>query len=182
VRIDVSEIGPESEEMRVDLAPEELAPLVQRPEGVQATVIAPVRGSLTFRREGSWLKVRGDLSTRVKAICDRCLEEIEEPVNLEIEMTLVQDYEVARTDYELAAEELDQVKIDGDELDLAVLVAEQIELSRPLVNLCRPDCRGLCPRCGRNLNSGPCDCCADDIDPRLAALKGWAEGVYEKEK
>jgi uncharacterized protein len=47
---------------------------------------------------------------------------------------------------------------------------EDFLLSIPISAVCRPDCRGLCPKCGKNWNEGPCDCEDDEIDPRWAGL------------
>ena len=55
-------------------------------------------------------------------------------------------------------------------LDLTPLVREEIIVSTPIAPLCKPDCAGLCPQCGQNLNLGTCNCELDDIDPRFAAL------------
>ena len=56
-------------------------------------------------------------------------------------------------------------------LDLRQPLREQIMLAMPIHLLCRPDCKGLCTNCGQNWNEGPCNCSAEDLDPRLAALK-----------
>ena len=56
-------------------------------------------------------------------------------------------------------------------LDLAPLLREEAILAIPMDALCRPDCAGLCPECGKNLNEGPCDCQPEEIDPRLEALR-----------
>jgi len=50
------------------------------------------------------------------------------------------------------------------------LVREDMLLSIPIQALCRPGCKGLCPRCGRNWNDGPCDCRDEAVDPRLTVL------------
>jgi len=56
-------------------------------------------------------------------------------------------------------------------LDLASLLWEEFSLALPVKPLCKPDCRGLCPVCGKNLNEGACGCSPDVGDPRLAALR-----------
>jgi uncharacterized protein len=61
--------------------------------------------------------------------------------------------------------------IDEGWLDLRKPLREQILLAMPMHLLCRPDCKGLCPNCGQNLNEGPCQCSTENIDPRLAVLK-----------
>lgn len=78
---------------------------------------------------------------------------------------------------ELAEEEDDgdYVVTEDDRLDLSELVREDVLLDLPTKYLCREDCRGLCPKCGRNLNEGDCGCDRREIDPRLAALAGLLE-------
>ena len=61
---------------------------------------------------------------------------------------------------------------NGELLATEPLVAEQVQLNLPTHPLCREDCRGLCPRCGANLNDGPCGCAEPPGDPRWAALAG----------
>ena len=61
--------------------------------------------------------------------------------------------------------------LDNYQLPLDELVEEELILNLPSKNLCRKDCRGLCPKCGRNLNEGLCGCRSDTIDPRLEVLK-----------
>jgi uncharacterized protein len=71
--------------------------------------------------------------------------------------------------------------IDADRhIDLGPVVWELVVVSTPMHALCRPDCLGLCPECGKNLNRGLCDCQPDDVDPRLAVLKALlSDGVEE---
>ena len=59
----------------------------------------------------------------------------------------------------------------GDMIDIAALIRDTILTAQPLQNLCRTDCRGLCSRCGANLNDGDCGCDRRSVDPRLAALQ-----------
>ena len=61
--------------------------------------------------------------------------------------------------------------LDNDQLPLDELAEEELVLNLPSKNLCRKDCRGLCPKCGRNLNEGLCGCRSDTVDPRLEALR-----------
>jgi uncharacterized protein len=69
-------------------------------------------------------------------------------------------------------EEPEQDTYHGHELDLTPAVREQILLSLPSAPLCDEECKGLCPRCGKDLNDGECGCDRTVMDPRWAALKG----------
>ena len=67
---------------------------------------------------------------------------------------------------------VDEESYQGKEIDLSPAVREQILLSVPAAPLCGEDCKGLCPKCGKDLNEGDCGCDRSVIDPRWAALKG----------
>lgn len=67
-------------------------------------------------------------------------------------------------------EDLDASPVVDGCVDLGPMLAEVLDLALPMKPLCRQDCLGLCPACGRPLDSGDCDCKTEDIDPRLAGL------------
>jgi uncharacterized protein len=67
--------------------------------------------------------------------------------------------------------EPDTSRVTDGRIDVAPLVAEALALGLPMKPLCGPDCRGLCPTCGKNLNEGPCACREEAPDPRLAGLR-----------
>jgi uncharacterized protein len=91
--------------------------------------------------------------------CRRCLGPVAGEVESRVEELYVREPEEGET-----------YPIDGDHIDLEPLAREAIVLALPLAPLCRPDCQGLCPTCGADLNAGPCGCPVADIDPRWAAL------------
>jgi len=72
---------------------------------------------------------------------------------------------------EVRSEDLDVFPYDGEKIDLEPLLREQFVLAIPFAPLCSEECKGLCPQCGIDRNSGTCNC-EKPIDPRLAALKG----------
>ena len=94
--------------------------------------------------------------------CDRCLKECQEEQNLSFE-----------EDFHKAGEADDQetLVVDGDAIEITDLVRDTILAAQSLSNLCRPDCKGLCPVCGADLNEGDCGCDRFVPDPRLAALQ-----------
>ena len=101
--------------------------------------------------------------------CSRCLS----PVSVDRNETLS---EVYGTEAELPE---DVLPYNGEYIDLTETIRETLILSEPMRVLCRPDCKGLCPQCGANLNDGPCSCPTDKIDPRLEVL---AQLLQSKEK
>lgn len=95
--------------------------------------------------------------------CDRCAEPYLREGRLSVEHILVAALDDEEND--------DYVLLDNFRLLLDELVTADLILGLPSKNLCRTDCRGLCPRCGKNLNEGLCGCRSDTVDPRLEALR-----------
>lgn len=162
IRLDSARAEPFRWQESIDLPRAELG------EEVEVSPVE-VRGTLTWAAPNFLLQAR--LAYRQTVPCDRCLAPVVSEVELPVEL-LVERKRSAPGDSEreLAAEELDAVEVAGDELDSAPLVAEQVQLNLPTHPLCREDCAGLCPTCGRDRNRGRCDCPGSEADPRWAAL------------
>ena len=97
--------------------------------------------------------VRGRIECKKKFICDRCLAEATE--------NQVHEFE----------EEFDKSEAVEDLIDVTELLRDELLAGQPMKNLCKADCKGLCPKCGANLNEGECGCDKFIVDPRLAALQ-----------
>lgn len=147
--------------------PEELNPVDER---VNLSQAAEVRGNV--RRSGGEVFVGGHVETRVQLECDRCLKPVELPVSADFALDYITgaDYESSST-AALSEEELSVSVFDGESIDVDEIVKEQILLAVPARTLCREDCKGMCPECGVDLNTGQCNCAVDEVDPRWAALK-----------
>jgi uncharacterized protein len=124
---------------------------------------------------GQRVEVRGSLRTGLRLTCDRCLNDYDFPVRTDFCLVLdaeeEEDWSVKELDN---AAELDVVQVDEPAADLEDILRQQALLSLPVKQLCSPDCRGLCPGCGADLNSGGCACAsAAEQSPFavLAALK-----------
>jgi uncharacterized protein len=82
--------------------------------------------------------------------------------------------------YQLVVTDTDAFEIVGDQIDLARMIRENVLLDAPIAPLCRPDCAGLCPTCGIDLNLGTCDCVSTAIDPRWEALSQLKANLPEQ--
>ena len=122
-----------------------------------------LRGSVQAIRVQSGLLIQGAVASQLRLECVRCLEPFDFPVVLELE-------EIFRLAPAKAHPSSYLVGEDGW-IDLAPLLREQAWVDIPMKPLCRPDCKGLCPHCGANLNIEPCTCEQIRIDPRLAPLQ-----------
>ena len=124
----------------------------------EAVWLGPVVGALDVERSGDRISVRGMLGAAATVECVRCLRRYEMPLEAPIEVFA----ERAGTGFRLDEEELarsDYMKFhDGRHLDLREEVREALLLEVPMAPHCREDCAGLCPRCGADLNDGPCGC------------------------
>ena len=149
-------------------------PSLLEPLGEGVTLIEPVEVSLRISPQGERYFIEGTVRGRVRTDCDRCAT----PVTLAVNAPCAIDAVPAPTGSESGEQggldrgELDVTFVRDGVLNVEDLVREQLLLQVPMRVLCREGCAGLCPRCRKNLNAGPCGCPeTTDIDPRLEVLK-----------
>ena len=141
-------------------------------ELTNARVTQPVRITGAAVKSSSGVVIRGNVTGLIEIDCDRCLEPVEQPLDIELDL----EFEpIQRLDgganLELHASDMKVDALDGSEIDIAQITREQILLDLPQQFFCNEDCKGLCEKCGTNLNLKDCDCEIEEIDPRWAALK-----------
>ncbi|MBI5599668.1 MAG: DUF177 domain-containing protein [Deltaproteobacteria bacterium] len=135
------------------------------------SIIAPLKGSIGIKRSGVFIDIEGTVSTAASLQCSRCLKKFDFKIASGFTNRLELGSPRAK-EKELSREEMDITFFQGEELDTFDILMEQVSLELPIKPLCREDCKGLCHRCGADLNEGPCACCGKDrIDPRFARLK-----------
>jgi len=138
---------------------------------------APLKTWLRAIQVRDMIEVEGGTETTLRLSCGRCLEEYEEVLCAPFALTYTKELpEVAEDsgeEVEISAEEMGLILFEGEEIDLRDAVQEQIIMALPLQPLCRPECKGLCPQCGANLNEGECGCGAPDFSIKFAALKDF---------
>ena len=136
--------------------------------GVSYPVTEPVVASGTVRNTAGVLMMTGDLTTTIHGTCDRCCSPFDREIHFPIDVVLVT---------EMANEENEDewvFPLEGDSADLDDIVRTVFVLNLDSKLLCKEDCKGLCYRCGKNLNEGPC-LCEKELDPRFAALRQLLE-------
>ncbi len=122
---------------------------------------APIQGRLAVDKSGEMVTVRGQIEAVARLECARCLSEFDQRV--EAELTVVADRGGEARGLERDLERDHYMKFhDGRQLDLREEVRESLLLEIPMTPHCREECRGLCPRCGANLNEGPCACASQE--------------------
>ena len=137
-----------------------------------AALIEPVAVDFVLTHQGGDLQVDGTVDTELRCRCARCASEFRRQLAARFNISyLPQPAGVKESEeIELKYEDMDIGFYDGIRLDVDLMVMEQIELSLPMKFVCREECRGLCYRCGKDLNEGPCSCPQEAGDPRLSVL------------
>ena len=131
-------------------------------------VTEPVTAEGQVRNTAGVLVMTGSIQTTIHGTCDRCATEFDREIQFPLDVVLVT---------ELANEENEDewvFPLEGDSADLDDVVRTVFVLNLDSKLLCKEDCQGLCCRCGKNLNDGPCSC-QKELDPRFAALKQLLE-------
>ena len=122
----------------------------------------PVSVVGTVSNKASLVRLEIEISYEFEAPCDRCGLVTARKHTVTVEKSLASSIE---------GEESDTILLVPDmKLDLDELIYTEVMLSLPMKHLCSEDCKGICFKCGKNLNEGKCDCPEKEIDPRLAAL------------
>jgi uncharacterized protein len=130
---------------------------------------------LSISGQARWLTsgevlVRVSLRAGLSQECRRCLEPVEAPLEEELVLLFVPPGGIEEQDDEVRS--LPQGMV---ELDLREVIREEVILAQRPYVLCRPECRGLCPACGANLNEETCQCSSEELDPRWDALRALNE-------
>ena len=136
--------------------------------GESYPVSEPVLASGKVRNTAGVLVMTGTIQTTIHGVCDRCASDFDEDVELPIDVVLVTELSNEENEDEWV------FPLEGDSADLEDIVRTVFVLNMDSKLLCKPDCKGLCCRCGKNLNDGPCSC-QKELDPRFAALKQLLE-------
>jgi len=134
---------------------------------------------LDLYADGAHAFAAGTFTGELTVACSRCVGPVRLAIDEKLRVTFMPpgempdeaDAEPDAEGAEVREEDLDTFAFDGERIDLEPVFREQFVLAVPFAPLCREDCKGLCPQCGTDLNTGTC-ACEKPVDPRLAALKG----------
>lgn len=163
-------------------------------------ITSPVHLTADLTKSGAKFLLKGRLTATLELACSRCLEMFDVPVDAALDLTFVpaveppkpvvesaipvrqkraprhghEDVELDGT--EVAADDLGLTEYSGDEIDLEQMMREQFYLALPMKPLCAPDCKGLCPVCGKNRNRETCSCESTWVDPRFEVLRNLKKG------
>lgn len=135
------------------------------------TPVKPVRVTGTITNSAGYMRMESAVTLDYDTVCARCAM----PLTRTLEAAISRD--VAPEGGIEDEESEEYILIRGGTIDMRALAEEEIYLDFPLRDLCSPECKGLCPKCGKNLNEGPCSCPEHEPDPRLAVLSEWSKNI-----
>lgn len=126
---------------------------------------------LTIEASGDrGVRLTGTLTTRLRETCSRCLETVEREREIPIDLRFEPDLDPWDEGPGLYVLDANQ-----EELEIGPALREELLLALPDYPLCKPECRGLCPQCGTDLNEGECGCVDEHGDPRWESLRRQLE-------
>jgi uncharacterized protein len=168
----LEDIPREGREADAEQDPDWLDDRLGREEKRPFRFLGPIRIHLNLSRSGRTVWVESRIRAEAEFSCDRCLERFSSVLNAAFRATLKPKPQVSPgEEVELGRDDLETDFYEGDEIDLTSILQDQLLLALPPKSVCREDCRGLCQRCGQNMNRGTCRCTDQEIDPRLEPLK-----------
>ncbi len=151
---------------------EELAPIKRGDE--ELSFYKPVELDIILENILEGVLAKGSIQTEILTICSRCLNKVYLDLQLDIEEVFVKSKKQAEV--LMGKEEAEEVYFITDtKIDLEPAVYQAILLALPIQPLCSEACKGLCPKCGQNLNISKCGCRVDEIDVRMEKLKKLLE-------
>ncbi len=147
-----------------------------------ASLNAPVAADFVLSHKERELHVDGTVKTAISFRCSRCTKEVSRPFAADFNLSYMPQPKWTSSDaeIELKYEDMDVAFYDGVALDVDLMILEQIELAMPMRFVCRDDCKGLCFKCGADLNEGACLCKNEEIDSRLAVLLDFKKKKIDK--
>ncbi len=174
MKVRLEDIPPEGLPVAFELRgqdPAELGPAV-------AGVVRAPRASLRLFRQGDEVLAHGEFGAVVRLVCSRCLAEADHEVGGSADWLFLPAAPggeagrgaAANEEVRLAREDLEAIFYQDEVLDLGRALVDEIALALPMAPLCREDCPGLCPVCGKPRAAGGCDCPPAGSDPRWAKL------------
>ena len=145
--------------------------------------VSPITGHVKLVHTGPNIMVTGELQGDIEKICGRCLAAFVTPVEVEIEemfypaVDVLTGASLPQPPDAAEANRIDERPI----LDLSEVARQEFLLESEGFRYCRPDCKGLCPHCGEDLNQGACNCQEEDVDFRWTGLKELKQQLEDED-
>jgi len=178
MKIEIQHIPSAGAELSFRKPAREFSVLKAMTDNAECGPFAPIEIRLIARVEGDLIVVEGDLTTSVELACSRCVETFEYPVQRRFTLRYSREIPeelsgAGEEEIELTADQIGLIYFRGETIDLKEAIQEQVVMALPFKPLCSEECKGLCPRCGANLNVETCGCAGTDVSSPFAVLKNF---------
>jgi uncharacterized protein len=170
--INIARLREEGLDLQLDLAADWFARWQEEDPDLEFSGPGHLVGRVHLERHGLDILVRGHLEGTLQVNCSRCLVSFSHPVEADFDLLLAPSPAAAvKEDEELSRADLDVDYYTAEMVNLENILREQVLLTLPLKPLCSETCRGICPRCGVDLNRETCQCAEEESDSPFAILK-----------
>jgi uncharacterized protein len=127
----------------------------------------PIDLFISINRISNTITVNIHIDTRIDLVCDRCVENFQTEFSNDVKLLFTRDSDMMQAEQDLVF----VLEKQQDEIDLTEPLRQTMLLEVPFKRVCQPECKGLCARCGSDLNKTRCECKDEEIDPRWEKLK-----------
>ena len=174
--IQIQNIGEEGLSVHFEESAEKFPVLCDMVNAGECKFVKPVITEAYVFQMGELINLEGTVETEARLFCSRCLKAYNTPMTDRFKLTFVRELpetlkESSSSEIELDAKEMGLILFKGDSIDLREAIQEQVVLAYPQRPLCRNSCKGLCSRCGGDLNERDCGCERTALDSRFEILK-----------
>lgn len=143
-------------------------------EDAECVFLRPLALHFTVEKEFDHIRVHGRVATVIRLACSRCLADYETELETSFTVFYSKSSKIpSEEEVALAEEDLISASYDGEYIDFTNEIEEQVLLEIPYKPLCREDCKGLCVKCGADLNAGDCGCDRSAAGFSFSALKNF---------
>lgn len=145
----------------------------------EAELAGPITGRLRLHRTNQGIFATGTVTAPIHLSCTRCLKEFDSNITFPLHEEFYPTIDVV-TGAPVAPPDDPEMSFPINrrhEIDTREAIRQNLVLAMPMRALCREDCAGLCPQCGKDLNEGPCDCKTEVVDERFAPLRELLNGA-----
>jgi uncharacterized protein len=111
-----------------------------------------------FKQDVDRIEAKGNIKTMISLGCVKCLDDFELNIDLNFDIILFPTNLVNSESHSIGSDEMEYIFYDDNRIDLIKILLEQINLFIPYNPICKPNCKGICPNCGTNLNYAKCKC------------------------
>lgn len=147
-----------------------------------AALSAPVAIDFVLSHKDRDLHVDGTIETTIRFRCSRCTKDFSKSLSTNFDLSYLPQpkWQDDDSEIELKYEDMGIAFYDGIALDVDLMALEQIELEMPMKFVCQENCKGLCYKCGADLNEGACLCSNEEVDTRFSVLLEFKKRKMDK--